>query len=352
MLIFLMLLLYTWLLYPTTVVLLSRFKAPDTRSITRANSLTTSVVIPVYNSANLIEQKIQNCRELDQGANLPIIIISDGSDDNVDEIVSSLNDQNLSFIELPQRSGKSAAQNLAVQNVKTDLILFTDVDTMLNKSALTKLISRLQDSSSIACVGGRIEFKNPNIFQALYWRFENTLRNSESRLGLLTSISGAAFLLRADKFIPLDLDTGDDMVIPLDMKLHHNLDTAFSNQVIATDQLAKNETDIFNSRRRMTQRNLLVVSRRKQLLNPLSNLFLSVSIFSHKILRWFTPFLLICACINLASAIITHIQLWEIMLLVLSGSYLVFTGRNFFIEIAGLLMGLIDFLKGSRTTYY
>ena len=346
------LLFQTWVFYPALVIALGRLKRPSLLNGAESAPLTTTIVIPVYNSADLIVQKIENCRALEHGAEIPIIVVSDGSTDNIKEVIKEISDQNLTLLSLKRRSGKSAAQNKAVKALKTDLILFTDVDALLEKNALTILKMILVRSPNVACAGGRIEFVNSNLFQKLYWRFENALRNAESKLGLLTSISGAAFLVRADKFVELDEDTGDDMVIPLDMALHHQLNTVFADQIIGGDRLAKNGIDILRSRRRITQRNLLVIARRRKLLNPVKRPLLAFSILSHKILRWLTPFLLICILISTVLAIISHMSGWVTTLTVLLSSFILYLARNSIIEIAGLFMGVIDFFKKVRTTYY
>jgi len=350
MYIFLTLLIYTWALYPAIIIGSSRLRK-KTNTIGKSD-LSTTVVIPVYNGELSIKQKIENCLELEHPQELNIVVVSDGSTDQTCDQVKSFKHPNIKLIQLPERMGKSFAQNAGVEASTSETILFTDVESILEKSALTDLLARISSDSNVACVGGRIAFRNPNIVQKLYWLYENKLRDAESKLGLLTSISGAAFLVRVDKFTKLDADTGDDMVIPLDLKLHHGMQTVFVDSVIASDQLAHIETDILNSRRRITRRNLLVIARRKRLLNIFKSPATSLSILSHKLLRWFTPFCLIGLFVTGIIEVYRFTGPSTTIFLSALTLMAIYKSRSLRMEITGLLLGTIDFIRGARTTFY
>jgi len=79
---------YTFLGYPLLVGVLARFKE---RPVARGDVTPfVSLVIPAYNEASVIARKIDNSLRLDYpGDRLEIVVITDGSDDDTVEIVSS-----------------------------------------------------------------------------------------------------------------------------------------------------------------------------------------------------------------------------------------------------------------------
>lgn len=311
-----------------------------------------SIIIPVFNGENILVAKVENCLAQEYAGNVEVIIVSDGSNDKTAKIATSFKEKNVSFIELESRMGKSAAQNRGVEEAKGQFILFTDVDSMLTANALQAMMGTLQNTKNAGCVGARVFFKAANVFQRLYWSIETELRLSESQLGILSSVSGAAILLEKTVFRSLDLDTGDDMVIPLDLKLHHGLNTVYTVEVLVKDRLAKENKDILNSRRRITRRNLLAVSRRKTLLNPIQFGLVSVSILSRKILRWLTPFILLGAIVSCLFA--GNVQTL-IYVSVAIGLMLIFFKEKLLavaVEFLGLALGVYDFVRGYKTRGY
>jgi len=288
------------------MVMGSVFPAVELKNAHITNNPFVSIVIPVFNGENMIEAKIKNCLAQQYKGQFEIIIVSDRSSDRTAELVLSFKEEKVSFIELQSRMGKSAAQNQGVIKAKGDFILFTDVDSVLMVNGLQAMVDTFNFAEEgVGCVGARVTFDSANLFQRAYWFIETAVRLAESRLGILSSVSGAAMLLEKKNFRALDLDTGDDMVIPLDP-----------------------------------------ISRRGALLNPVKFGFVSVSILSRKVLRWFTPFLLLGAIV---AYLFSH-NVWVLIYAVLAAIAAIFYFKNkstsVFMEVWGVFLGIYDFARG------
>ena len=93
-----------------------------------------SVIIPTYNSANLIGDTISSV--LDQTfSDFELIIIDDGSTDNTKKTVLSFNDNRILYKKIENFGGPSKPRNIGISLSKSDWICFLDSDDIwiLNK---------------------------------------------------------------------------------------------------------------------------------------------------------------------------------------------------------------------------
>ena len=89
-------LLHTYFLYPIILLLLNRiFVYKKDKKVSHSHPIeispTVTIVIAVYNEEVVIGDKIQNCLDLDYPSErLKILIASDGSNDDTNDIVRKL----------------------------------------------------------------------------------------------------------------------------------------------------------------------------------------------------------------------------------------------------------------------
>ena len=85
-----------------------------------------SVVIPLYNKENHIEETIQSV--LDQEfIDFEIIIINDGSTDNSEQKVFKFNDNRINYF-YKNNEGVSIARNFGIEKANSNYICFLDAD--------------------------------------------------------------------------------------------------------------------------------------------------------------------------------------------------------------------------------
>ena len=100
------------------------------------NFPSVSVIIPVFNGEETIEECIRGVLDSDYSS-FEIIVVDDGSNDQTSQIVKSFNQVNL----LRQNnSGSAAAKNLGAQNANGDYVYFLDSDVIIFKDTISKLI--------------------------------------------------------------------------------------------------------------------------------------------------------------------------------------------------------------------
>jgi len=263
-------------------------------------------VIAAYNEENVIAKKMENCLSIDYPRGLlEILVISDGSSDKTNEIVKKYakNNDRIIFIELP-RTGKSGALNKGIEHASNDIIVFSDANTEYATDALKILVSHFHDPS-VGCVGGRLIYRNPRKVksgegESFYWRYETMLKKMESQIGYVAGANGAIYAIRKKLFKPLPRRTiNDDFTISMRVVLD-GYRSIYEENAVAYEEVASTPQSEFTRHVRDGAGHYIAIWHLRRLLNP----FLGIKSFiywSHRILRWAAPFILIILFItNLA----------------------------------------------------
>ncbi|HWI91079.1 MAG TPA: glycosyltransferase [Flavisolibacter sp.] len=111
-----------------------------------------SVIIPVFNSAHLIEKTIQSILK-QQFQDWEMIIVDDGSMDNIGEVIGSFIKKNerIKFYQ-QQNAGASAARNTGIKNAKNEWLLFLDADDWIREDYFEKMVAVLINDPTIDVV--------------------------------------------------------------------------------------------------------------------------------------------------------------------------------------------------------
>src|SRR5436190_1998973 len=109
---------YAYLGYPVLLLLLSRLRRNRVKPATPSEWPRVSVVIPVYNEEAVIRQKIERVLEYDYPADRrQILVVSDASTDRTDEIAREFAARGVELVRLPERRGKTGAENAALPHI-------------------------------------------------------------------------------------------------------------------------------------------------------------------------------------------------------------------------------------------
>lgn len=253
-----------------------------------------SIIIPVYNQGKIIEDKIQNCLCLNYPEDkLEIIVASDGSTDDTNDVVGKYGHQGVKLIKLAQRRGKHYAQGEALKIARGEIIVFTDVGISFGRDSLRRLVRNFGDPK-VACVSSVDEVVTSKVRpnkEGLYITYDMLLRKLESRLGASTGMSGSFYAVRKEFCYPFYPSMSNDFYIPL-RAVMQGYKAILDPQVKGYYSTSGDPGDEFKRKTRTIVHGMEVLSKFKAALNPFKYGFYSVQIMSHKLLRWLVPYFL------------------------------------------------------------
>lgn len=291
---------YTYFLYPLLLILVSSIKQYlTTKSPLQKMSEdwpTVTMVVSAYNEEKVIAEKIHNCTQIDYPKDkITFVIGSDGSQDKTAEILSQVTDPRFSCLHIPARRGKVQMLNTLIHQVSSDLVVFSDANTIYQPDAIKHLVQKFQNPK-VGCVIGKLNLVAPeNDNQAcqtesLYWRYENSIKKYESRLGIVPSINGGIFAIRRELYetLPAQAVTEDQV---LGMKIMtRGYRCLFADQAQAFETVS-NLAGELRRRIRISAGNFQSLFLVPRILNPFCGP-VSFAFYSHKLLRWLVPFFL------------------------------------------------------------
>jgi len=302
----LLLVAYTYLLYPCllfavySVAQVRRdWKYLTTRRNRRRPCLPSdalpavSLVIPAHNEEACLPGKITNLRQLDYPRDrLDVVVVSDGSTDRTNEILGTLEDPQVQTVFLTVRRGKSTALNHGVARARHDILVFSDAATLFSTDALRQLVRHFVDPT-VGVVCGALEFQGSDESrktEGIYWTYEGMIRLMEARLGATLTASGAIYALRRRCYRPLSADVLiEDFVIPMNAR-RRGYRVLYDPEARGTEVAATSVPAEFTRRVRLAVGSFRALHRLMQIpFHPVTYL----AFFSHKLLRWVLPFLLI-----------------------------------------------------------
>lgn len=290
----------TYLLYPLVIWLLSKFKSKS-YDYTSDFSTSVSILISAYNEEKVIENRVKNLLSQNYDKNLiEIIVGSDCSNDNTNEILKRLAKEypEVKIFLFNNRRGKAGVLNEIVQYATNEILIFTDANTEFEKNAIKNLVKHFQ-YSSIGGVSGRLVLieknfhKERGVEEKKYWEYETFIKKSEGNLGILIGANGGIFAIRKNLFseIPTDKPVTDDFYLSLSV-IKKGYKFIYESLAIGFEEVAKDLSSEFKRKIRFAATNFQTISFFKSLLFN-KNIILSYAFWSHKIIRWFLPLILI-----------------------------------------------------------
>jgi cellulose synthase/poly-beta-1,6-N-acetylglucosamine synthase-like glycosyltransferase len=296
----LFLLIHSYIIYPLSIWILN-FTTKKRYVAENNYSPKVSIIISVFNEEKVIEKTIRNFLDTEYDLNkIEFVIGSDNSNDSTNEIIAKLQKEipAIKFFPFPLRRGKSQVLNDLVKEAGTEILIFSDANTIFHKDSIHNLVKFYADRS-VGGVSGRlllVEFED-SIFagsqEKKYWDMESWLKDKEGNLGMLIGANGGIYSLRKEFFVPIPTNypVMDDFYITLKV-LEQGRSFIYTRNALAEEFTAPSIKSEFSRKVRNNSINLSTIKAVKNLLSPSFNL-ISYALWSHKIIRWFTPVLLL-----------------------------------------------------------
>ena len=161
-----------------------------------------SVIIPTYNRAGTIKRSIESVLNQTHDE-LEVIVVDDGSKDETQEIVESIDDSRVRYIKLEKNQGVAHARNYGVSQAKYDMIAFHDSDDAWRKDKLEKQIKKYNENPDAVLVYCPYE-NHRDDFSARFPSEDENLEELEGDiyyyLMLRNTIGAPTILMRKDIF--------------------------------------------------------------------------------------------------------------------------------------------------------
>ena len=292
---------YSFAMYPLVLKLLTIICQGKIRRGDEICSAT--IIISAHNEASVIGTKIENSLALDYPDNkLEILVVSDGSTDETDQIVNQYTDRNVILITSPTRRGKTAGLNDALTRASGDIVIFTDADSMFPVDTLLKFSEYFNDDSVGLVTGSTSYLSNEEEGMAhstgLYTRLEKLIKHLETQTGSCVGADGAIFAIRKSLYRPLRDDDINDLVIPLNV-IRSGKRVVLREDLICLEPPSADEKSAFLRQSRISNRTLRALFRSLDLLNFMRFGIFSFKLASHKFIRLGTPlFMLVLIPLN------------------------------------------------------
>ena len=248
-----------------------------------------TLLVPAYNEADVIADKIANIFNLDYPkGKFNAVILVDQSTDRTEEIVRSLVKDNLSMWVQSPRQGKTAALNYFAAKAKGEIIIFSDANSMYQPDAIGKLVRHFKNQS-IGLVCGDLKFITSDTLVSLgesfYWSYEKFLKKKESALHQLLVVNGSIYAIRKKLFSSVAFDLADDFVLPMRISAA-GYGLIYEPEAINREKVSTTARDQFQRKVRITAQGI------KASFSMLGVIFKSSAVrimefFMHKFLRWF-----------------------------------------------------------------
>ena len=286
---------YTYAGYPLFIAVISRVRP---RAVRRsAHQPSVSVIITAYNEERHLAAKLENTLALDYPRELiEVIVASDCSGDRTDEIVKSFASRGVRLHRQPQRLGKTAAQNAAVEKARGEIIIFSDATSHYEADVVQKIVPSFADDS-VGCVGGRLIYVDPNDTRVgrgarSYWGYETFIKSHESKACSLIGVSGCLYAVRRAAYVPLYDEACSDFIIATKM-IEQGLRTVYEPDAVCTEETNQQHDNEMRMRVRIIAQTFTDLWRHRAMLNPLRSGLYGWQMVSHKVMRYSVPLFLI-----------------------------------------------------------
>lgn len=258
---------------------------------------TMTLMICAYNEQDIVAEKMQNTRALDYPKDkFRVMWVTDGSTDDTNLRLKDYAEVDVVYS--PERRGKTAALKHGLREVTTELVAFTDANTMINSGAMKEIARRFKDKT-VGCVSGekRVAARNGEMAakgEGLYWRYESTLKKWDSELYSTMGAAGELYAVRPELCREVS-DTAlldDFMMSMIIVDEGHRID--YAPEAYALEYGSANIFEESKRKRRIAAGGLQSIWWLRRMLNPMRQPLVAFQYISHRVLRWsLTPIAMI-----------------------------------------------------------
>jgi cellulose synthase/poly-beta-1,6-N-acetylglucosamine synthase-like glycosyltransferase len=292
--------LHTYLFYHLSIRIFARNKKGNTKIFKIEDEIPfVSILIAAHNEETVISDKILSIVNSSfPETKIEVLVGSDCSTDKTNKIIEQLIKEYacISIVKFENRTGKIGVINSLIEKAKYDLVLLTDANVMFDKQSIFELVKHFKNEeiglvdSKMINIG--IKKDGISLQEKTYISTEVSSKNAESLLwGTMMGPFGGCFALRKKLWekIPSHFLV-DDFFINM-LVLQKGFKSINEPNAIVFEDVSNDLSDEFRRKIRISSGNFQNLFHYKHLLFDFS--WIAFSFFSHKVLRWLTPFFIL-----------------------------------------------------------
>lgn len=357
---------FSYFLYP---VILKALPTRKTGTLYEGEAAVKQItlIITAHNEEKRIREKLENTLEIDYPRDaLEILIASDCSTDQTDEIVLSYAQHGVKLVRADERKGKEYAQLCAIREARGEILVFSDVATKIESQAMWQISNAFSDPQ-VGAISSEDRFVSRDgsvVGEGAYVRYEMWLRRLESQRAGLVGLSGSFFAARKDVCEEWDIESPSDFNTALNCAKKGYVAISCP-EIVGVYSDVKDPSLEYRRKLRTIIRGITAIYRHPEVLNPFKMGLFAFQVWSHKVLRWAVPwFMVVFFIVSLAlcsEGWIYAVALWGQLLfymIVLLGHFApklrehtVVKIPYFFVQVnVAIAVATIKFFTGTRMT--
>ena len=366
------LILHTYVFYPLFMILIYRNSNHNQLLFYSDHELPSiAILIAAHNEEKVIEKKILSVFNTNYpSSKLKVFIGSDASTDRTDEIISNLTNtySNIEFIKFKGRVGKISIINHLQSLCDESVLILSDANVIFKQNTIFELVKYFKDSN-VGLVSANIIKESSNndgisYQEKKYLNFENKIKASESyAFNFIMGAEGGCYAIRNNLFskVPSNFIV-DDFFITMQVLERKNY-ALLNNLAICIEDVTTDISSEYRRKVRISSGNFQNLFFFKHLLFDFSSI--CFAFWSHKVLRWLTPFFIFICLFSSVFLIPYHkffiwISCIQLVLLLFPLFNYFFKFNNVFLKFIAhfylmnfaLFEGFIKFIKGIKSSIW
>ncbi|MGZ4043394.1 MAG: glycosyltransferase [Bacteroidia bacterium] len=327
-----------------------------------------TILMAAYNEEKVLDGKIKSVFNTTYPLNkIKFLVGSDASTDETNNIIKkwSLQFPLLTLVEFKGRTGKAGIINRLVTQCDTEILILTDANVIFKQDTIFKLVRHFKNEKIAQVCANIIKVSDPGAGiseqEKTYMALENKIKLYESlNWNIVIGAEGGCNAIRRESYAMVpDNFCVDDFYLTMNV-IEQGKEIVFDNDAVCYEDAPSLSSVEFARKVRISMGNFQNLARYKNLLLPFWK-GSSFAFWSHKVLRWTTPFLLITSLIattilgfyNRAFFGIALLQLLGILTPLVKLELKLFKViSHFYLMNLALLKGFFVFIKGVDTNIW
>lgn len=292
----------TYLIYPLFFYLVNQI-IKNGSQIATDNLPAVALIVSLSNENEMtLQRALDNRLQLDYPRDkLTLVFAADGSSEAGREVLKE-NKAGIRLFEFTERQGKTGVLNSVIPALNSEVLVFSDVNSLYHQSALKKLVRHFSNPG-IGGVCGELRYVDTDIpdvtgkVSNVYLKYEKLVKASESKVSTLTIFNGAIYAIRRHLHQEMNPQAANDFQHPIQIVLQ-GYKSVYEPEAVAYEQAVKNDSVEFQRTVRITARGWKGMFTYLSLLNPFKTGLFSLQFVFRKLLRWLGPILMIALFVS------------------------------------------------------